>query len=78
MGDTGITYTSYAKVIKFVKKHGFELRQGGRHSIARLNDITIVIPRHTKISTGVTKQIVKLLVDVAGFDKDEVNRALKK
>lgn len=78
MGDTGIKHTSYAKAVKFAKKKDFEVTQGGRHAIAiNSDDVLISIPRHNKISIGVTKKIYTQFVDVCGFDAAEVYKALK-
>lgn len=73
-----LKHTSHAKAVAYVYKKGFEVRQG-KHTIAVSDDgVVISIPRHTKISTGVSNKIYRQLIDICGYDEDEVYRALKK
>lgn len=71
--------SSYKKVLKYLKKNDFTIRQDGGHVIATHNQtgVVIAIPRHTTISNGVTDQIGKTLVKL-GYDKLEVKKAILK
>ena len=46
------------KLKRFLKRKGFSFIEGGEHTLAT-NDsgVTLVIPRHKNLSSGVTKQI---------------------
>ncbi len=70
--------SSYKKIIKFLKKKGFTISQGGLHAHARNeNGVFIPVPRHNTISSGVVKSITKKLVEECGMDEDEIKRAFK-
>lgn len=69
--------SSYKKIIKYLKKHGFKIKQGGSHAKATNDGVLLVIPRHNKISSGVVSQISKALVEECGHNKEDVERALK-
>lgn len=72
----GIFYREgrHKKILRFLKKKGFSIREGGRHVIATHPDdtsIEISLPRHKTLSNGVTEDICKKLVEL-GYDKDEI------
>jgi hypothetical protein len=70
--------SSQRKLRKFFKKNGFKLVEGGEHCIATdASGITIVFPRHNTISSGVTMQICKKLIQM-GFDKKEIEKSILK
>lgn len=72
----GIFYrpSSYRKMYNFLKNKNFTLRQGGGHLIATFpdnSDIEISVPRHNKLSNGLTEEICLKLVEL-GFEKNEI------
>lgn len=70
--------SSYKKIVKFLKKNGFTISQGGLHAHARNeNGVFIPVPRHNKVSSGVVKSITKKLVEECGIDEDEIKKAFK-
>ncbi len=76
----GIFYkpSSYRKIQKFLKKKGFTIRQGGKHLIATHPDneaIEISVPRHTKLSNGLTEEVCKQLVKL-GYSEKEISKAI--
>lgn len=78
----GIFYkpSSYRKFRKYLKKKGFDLREGGNHLIATHptnEEIEIAIPRHKTLSNGLTEEVCKKLVKL-GYDKDEIKKAILK
>lgn len=71
--------SSYAKIIKFLRKNGFVIDQGSRHCKAAHpeKEGIIIFPRHTKIANGTTQSICNQLVDM-GFDKEDIRRSIIK
>lgn len=70
--------SSYRKFYKFLKKKKFVIRQGAEHMIATHPDneeIEISVPRHNKLSNGLTEKECKKLVEL-GFDSNEVKKAI--
>lgn len=64
------------KILKFLKKKGFTMRQGAEHTIAthpQDEEIEISVPRHKTLSNGVTENICDKLIEL-GFDESEVKR----
>lgn len=69
--------SSYKKIIKYLKKNGFTIQQGGSHAKAtHENGLLLIIPRHNKVSSGVVKEIAKKLVTYCNLDEDEIRRRL--
>jgi energy-coupling factor transporter ATP-binding protein EcfA2 len=71
--------SSHRKLRKFFKKRGFELTEGGEHSLAihKRTGQVFSYPRHNTISNGVTKEICKRLLEL-GYDKGEIEREILK
>lgn len=70
--------SSYRKFRKYLKKKGFNLREGGEHLVATHpvnEEIEISVPRHTRVSNGVTEGLCDKLVEL-GFDKEEIKRCI--
>ena len=62
------------RILKFLKKNGFIIRQGGAHTIAtHPHDATIEVsvPRHKTLSNGVTEDICNKLIEL-GYSKEDI------
>lgn len=78
MGIQGLKHTSYKKALKYLTSKDFGIKQGSQHTIAIKDDVVISLPRHNKISIGVTTKIAHQLIRECGFTESEVIKALKK
>lgn len=69
--------SSQRRIKKFLKKNGFTIVEGAKHTKAvhDKTDTTIIIPRNNIISSGVTKVICDKLVEL-GFNKEDIERML--
>lgn len=69
--------SSQRKIKKYLKKNGFTINEGSKHTKAVHNSTgtTIIFPRNNNISNGVTKSICDKLVTL-GFDKTEIEKEI--
>lgn len=69
--------SSNRRIKKFLKKNGFTIEEGAKHTKA-IHDETqtvIIFPRSKTISSGVTKDVCDKLVKL-GFNKEEIEKML--
>lgn len=67
----------YKKLINALKKFGFDIKQGAKHTKAECvhNGHKTTIPRHNKIKSEVVKSICDFLLEKE-FEEKEINKYL--
>lgn len=46
-------------MVKFLQRHGWVAREGGRHTVMAKDGVLITVPRHTTLKTGTVNGIIK-------------------
>lgn len=70
--------SSCKKILGVLKRHGFDITQGGEHAKAfcREHKVEIVFPRNRKISPGVARKIAETLNKKCGISENELMKRM--